>query len=85
MERLLNVTTILSILLMAMVLCLPNTLELLGSHEPALGYRPPRQESWLIRQMKWTASAPWAIGMATVAAAGILSLGQLSEFLYWQF
>jgi hypothetical protein len=28
---------------------------------------------------------PWAIGIAAVAAAGILSLGELSEFLYWQF
>jgi len=38
-----------------------------------------------VRRAGWTASAPWAVGMAGVAAFGLLSLGQLSEFLYWQF
>jgi hypothetical protein len=33
----------------------------------------------------WTPSPAWAVGLACVAAAGILSLGELSEFLYWQF
>jgi D-alanyl-lipoteichoic acid acyltransferase DltB (MBOAT superfamily) len=75
--------------LLAIALCLPNSLELLARHEPALGVRPARQEPWLVRRARWTPSGPlarpWAIGIAAVAAAGILSLGQLSEFLYWQF
>jgi D-alanyl-lipoteichoic acid acyltransferase DltB (MBOAT superfamily) len=72
-------------ILLAVALCSPNTLELLGGHEPALGFRAPRQESWIVRGLKWNGSAPWAVGMATIAAVGILSLGQLTEFLYWQF
>jgi alginate O-acetyltransferase complex protein AlgI len=71
--------------LLAIALSLPNTLELLAPHEPALGFRPAKRENWLLRHVRWTESTPWAIGIATVAAAGILSLGQLSEFLYWQF
>jgi D-alanyl-lipoteichoic acid acyltransferase DltB (MBOAT superfamily) len=71
--------------LMAGVLCLPNTLELLARYEPALGFKPAKQENWLLRHLRWTESGPWAVGVATIAAAGILSLGQLSEFLYWQF
>lgn len=71
--------------LLAIALCLPNTLELLARHEPALGIKPAIREGWLLRHARWTETGPWAFGMATVAAAGILSLGQLSEFLYWQF
>ena len=64
---------------------MPNSLEILSPYEPALGIKPPKQPNWVLRQLFWKESTPWAIGMATVAAAGILSLGQLSEFLYWQF
>jgi alginate O-acetyltransferase complex protein AlgI len=70
---------------LAIALCLPNTLQILSRFEPALGIRPAKRESWLVRHAQWTESKYWAVGMATVAAAGILSLGQLSEFLYWQF
>jgi alginate O-acetyltransferase complex protein AlgI len=71
--------------LLVIALCLPNTLELLARYEPALGVRPAKQEPWLVRHARWTESPVWAVGVAGVAAAGILSLGQLSEFLYWQF
>ena len=71
--------------LLAIALCLPNTLELLARHEPAFGVKPAMREGWLLRHARWTETCPWAFGMATVAAAGLLSLGQLSEFLYWQF
>ena len=73
------------LLLLAIALCLPNTLEILARYEPALGVAPARQERWLVRESRWMASGPWAVGMATVAAACLLSLGQLSEFLYWRF
>ncbi len=77
--------TVRIVVLMAVVLCLPNTLEMLARFEPALGFKPAKQERWLVRHARWAASAPWAVGMAAVAAFGLLSLGQLSEFLYWQF
>jgi alginate O-acetyltransferase complex protein AlgI len=72
-------------LLLVIALCLPNSLEILARHEPALGVKPEKHPRWLLRQSQWTESPSWAVGMATVAAAGVLSLGQLSEFLYWQF
>jgi D-alanyl-lipoteichoic acid acyltransferase DltB (MBOAT superfamily) len=71
--------------LLAIALGLPNTLQILARYEPALGVRPAKQEPWLVRAAQWSPSGSWAVGLAAVSAAGILSLGQLSEFLYWQF
>jgi alginate O-acetyltransferase complex protein AlgI len=72
--------------LLAVAWTMPNVLQILRNYEPALGIsaKPPpgeRQNFWL----SWRPSTAWSIGTAVVAAAGILSLGQLSEFLYWQF
>jgi alginate O-acetyltransferase complex protein AlgI len=66
-------------------LCLPNSLQILAPYEPAIGVAPAKRESWLVRYARWSPSRPWAIGLAAISAAGVLSLGQLSEFLYWQF
>jgi D-alanyl-lipoteichoic acid acyltransferase DltB (MBOAT superfamily) len=82
---LLTEATVRIAVLLLIVLGLPNTLQILATHEPAIGFKPAKQEPWLVRHIRWTETTPWAVGIATVAAAGILSLGQLSEFLYWQF
>ncbi|WP_428485653.1 MBOAT family O-acyltransferase [Rhodopila sp.] len=71
--------------LLFIALALPNTLEILAPYEPALGVKPAKASPLLVRSLTWTPSAPWAVGLACVALAGILSLGELSEFLYWQF
>ena len=71
--------------LLAIALGLPNTLQLLAAHEPALGVKPQATAGWLARRLQWTPSAAWAVGLAVLGAAGFLSLGRLSEFLYWQF
>ena len=71
--------------LLAIALGLPNTLHLLAAHEPALGVKPQAGAGWLARRLQWTPSAAWAVGLAVLGAAGFLSLGRLSEFLYWQF
>jgi D-alanyl-lipoteichoic acid acyltransferase DltB (MBOAT superfamily) len=71
--------------LLFIALGLPNTLQILAPHEPALGIRPAKQEPWLVRTARWSPSGYWAVGVAAISVAGILSLGQLSEFLYWQF
>ena len=73
------------IVLLTIAFGLPNTLQVLARYEPAIGFSPPRQMPWLVRFLAWTPSARWAVGIACVACAGILSLGELSEFLYWQF
>jgi hypothetical protein len=71
--------------LLTIALGLPNTLQILAHYEPAIGVRPVKRELWLVRVVQWRSSGYWAYGLAAISAAGILSLGQLSEFLYWQF
>jgi hypothetical protein len=72
-------------LLLAIALLMPNTLQILARFEPALGIKPSKTPSRLERALTWTPNQAWAVGLACVALAGILSLGELSEFLYWQF
>jgi alginate O-acetyltransferase complex protein AlgI len=71
--------------LLAIALAMPNTLQILAAFEPALGVKPARAPSPLERWLRWAPNSGWAVGLACVALAGILSLGELSEFLYWQF
>jgi alginate O-acetyltransferase complex protein AlgI len=70
---------------LVIALALPNTLEILAAYEPALGVRQAKVPSRLVRSLVWAPTRTWAIGLACVTLAGILSLGELSEFLYWQF
>jgi alginate O-acetyltransferase complex protein AlgI len=71
--------------LMFVAVACPNTLQILARFEPALGVKA-RPTGFLGEQrFEWNPSISWAIGVAIVAAAGILSLGGPSEFLYWQF
>jgi D-alanyl-lipoteichoic acid acyltransferase DltB (MBOAT superfamily) len=72
-------------LLLSIALLLPNTLEILAPYEPALGVKPAKNQQRLLRVLSWAPSGVWAAGLACIALAGILSLGELSEFLYWQF
>jgi alginate O-acetyltransferase complex protein AlgI len=72
-------------LLLAIALLMPNTLQMLAAFEPALGVKPGKTSSRLERLLTWRPNRGWAVGLACVALAGILSLGELSEFLYWQF
>ncbi|OIQ72290.1 peptidoglycan O-acetyltransferase [mine drainage metagenome] len=71
--------------LLVIALAMPNTLRILAAFEPALGVKPDRAPSRLVRLLTWVPDRAWAVGLAFIALAGMLSLGQLSEFLYWQF
>jgi alginate O-acetyltransferase complex protein AlgI len=71
--------------LMFIALACPNTLQVLAQFEPALGVKPRPILFFNKLFVKWNASLPWAVGVAIIAAVGILSLGGPSEFLYWQF
>jgi D-alanyl-lipoteichoic acid acyltransferase DltB (MBOAT superfamily) len=71
--------------LLFIALALPNTLELLAAYEPALGVKPAKTPGWLLSLAAWQPNGTWAVGLACVALAGILSLGGLHEFIYWQF
>jgi len=68
------------------VLALPNTLELLAAYDPALGFKVrPAGHTRVLRTLAWAPSFAWATGLSAVTAAGLLSLGRLSDFLYWHF
>jgi D-alanyl-lipoteichoic acid acyltransferase DltB (MBOAT superfamily) len=82
---LLMTATIRISLLLAIALLMPNTLQMLAAFEPAIGVKPGKTSTRLERALAWRPSVPWAVGLACVALAGALSLGELSEFLYWQF
>ena len=71
--------------LLVIALALPNTLELLAAHEPALGIKPAKSPGRVVRLLTWQPNGIWAAGMACVAAAGMMSLGGLHAFVYWQF
>lgn len=62
----------------------PNTLQMLARYEPALGIRPHPDSRSTVR-ITWQPSFSWALAMSVLSIAAILSLGQLSTFLYWQF
>jgi alginate O-acetyltransferase complex protein AlgI len=71
--------------LLVIALALPNTLELLAAHEPALGIKPAKAPGRAVRLLTWQPNGIWAAGMACVVAAGMMSLGGLHAFVYWQF
>lgn len=63
----------------------PNTQEIMRRWRPALDDgRVPHSDSGR-GMFAWSPTAAWAVVMALVAAAGILSLSQPTEFLYFQF
>ena len=78
-------TWILVIIAWSIAWLLPNTHEMLAKYDPALGFklRPGRaaELGWLA----WRPSVGWAIGLSVATLLGLMSLGQVSEFLYWQF
>lgn len=72
--------------LLVVALGFPNTLRVLNRYEPALGVTPrPNGPAVELPLWEWRASLAWAIGIAIVAASGLLALAGPSEFLYWQF
>ncbi|MYM35226.1 MBOAT family protein [Duganella sp. FT94W] len=54
---------------------MPNTQQIMARFEPTLGARWPA----------WLPNRRWAVGMALLSLACLLSLGRPAEFLYFQF
>lgn len=66
----------------------PNSLELLREHEPALHYAAAKPKDTDRRRRsapKLQFTGAWATAMAALFVLGVLGLGRVSEFLYWQF
>ena len=67
-------------------LMLPNVAQIFYQHEPVLyendkAFREIRHSSL----MSWDYNKRWAVAVAIAGVAGILTLQQVSEFLYFQF
>ena len=74
------------IVLLAVALLLPNSMQVMAKYEPVLGVRrlSPRT-TWLEKAIAWRPTIAWAMGTSVLAAAAVMRLGGQSEFLYWQF
>jgi alginate O-acetyltransferase complex protein AlgI len=82
-----TVTAIWVFILLFVALACPNTLQLLGRYEPALGVSPRSGKLTIgkIGVTNWSPSIGWAIAMSVIAAVAIGSIGGPGEFLYWHF
>ena len=67
-------------LLLLIAIAAPNSLQLMAKFEPALGMKA-------LGAARWQASldARWASLFGLMLLVGLMSLNQVSEFLYWQF
>ncbi|MCQ8104195.1 MBOAT family protein [Methylomonas sp. SURF-2] len=61
--------------------CLPNVQEFFSRFNPALYMQAQEDFRW----WHWRPNYIWLIIFSILAASGILSLGELSEFIYFQF
>ena len=59
---------------------LPNTQELMQRYRPALNLHLDRLRRW-----QWRPTAAWSAYAAGLMALGVLSLPEVSAFLYFQF
>lgn len=66
----------------AITLGTPTIYELTAWLEPAFGWTPRRNQALISR---FQPTAGWAVAVAFATVGGLISLGQVSEFLYWQF
>ena len=78
--------------LLAVALVPPNILQLLQTYEPAITMpvpyaKDPRMAPLrsVFARLAWQPNAGWAVTVAAMSLLGILSLNQVTEFLYWQF
>ena len=60
----------------------PNSQEILRDWQPVL---EPLPFSDTGRDWRWHPSIQWGLVTACVAVAGVLSISNSGEFLYWQF
>ena len=66
----------------------PNTLQLMSRFDPVLNEHVKSNQKPLLpmaQKIKWQPSTWWAVIMGIIAAVALLSLNQISEFLYFQF
>lgn len=74
------------IIAMSVALLLPNVAQIFHSHEPVLYEKSDSFSQFLgTTEIKWRVSRRWALVTASMLVLGLLTLMQVSEFLYFQF
>lgn len=71
--------------LLPVALLAPNTQELLSRYQPALDYPGANAGAAERPALLWHPSARWALLVGLLSAMSILSLTNVTEFLYYQF
>jgi hypothetical protein len=77
--------------LLAVVLVIPNTQQVMARFEPALSVYASSERYGiclgriLASRLLWKPSAVWSVITGILAALGVLALTSISEFLYFQF
>jgi len=69
----------------AVALFAPNSQEILRQYSPALTHGTDERSGAAAARTVWRPTTAWALGIAVLGAAGLLSLTRVSEFLYFQF
>ena len=72
-------------ILLCIAFLMPNTAQLLSKYDPVYEAYPGDSSPPARIAVNWKPSLPWAIAIGFLAALSILSLNQVSEFLYFQF
>ncbi|SEI84106.1 D-alanyl-lipoteichoic acid acyltransferase DltB, MBOAT superfamily [Propionispira arboris] len=67
------------------VLLLPNTMELTAAYKPALRISAKNIETKYVQYWQWKPSYVWSIALGIIAVLSILSMSNVSAFLYFQF
>jgi D-alanyl-lipoteichoic acid acyltransferase DltB (MBOAT superfamily) len=72
------------VFLLALVWILPNTIEAIND-EAYLEFEDKKEKLPIQGSFRWKLTTTWSFGIAIMAALSILSLNEVSEFLYFQF
>lgn len=64
-------------------LAMPNSHEMLAAYQPALDFQPVQGRRKI--ELIWSPTRRWAFAIAFIALLSLMSFGQVSAFLYWQF
>jgi uncharacterized membrane protein len=79
------------VLLLAVVVAMPNTQQIMRRFEPALHAQPAderneiRLAARLHSALSWKPSVSWAVTTGVIGALGVFAMSRVSEFLYFQF
>lgn len=78
------------VVLMPVALFMPNTQQIMQTAEPTLNshHCSPADELPMpgsLARLKWRATSAWAAATGILAAAAVMAMTRVSEFLYFQF